>query len=265
MKLPVARTTSSVPSSHPLGLWDCKTKVLLVPPAGLRSRRVTTQLTVHHKRTMYILEPTKEARAAAKKARDRRRVRGRARVESIPRRGACRTTVSQGWLRHPRRDRGKQTPERCPHRDSQATATKGTGARQVRQDQARAAHRARPIRRHVAPSGPMSRTCCPMPYGRHLKPSTPCPTGTSPPIHRVLSNARRPARCGPPCPMVTIWERTCELGRTTGHLRPVLTSELRGSSCYVDFLGGRKGAFEVTMSAYLKESSRSAGPTIPAV
>ncbi len=30
-------------------------------------RRVTAQLTVHHKRTMYLLEPTEEARAAAKK------------------------------------------------------------------------------------------------------------------------------------------------------------------------------------------------------
>jgi transposase len=30
-------------------------------------RRVTAQLTVHHKRTMYLLEPTQEARAAAKK------------------------------------------------------------------------------------------------------------------------------------------------------------------------------------------------------
>jgi transposase len=30
-------------------------------------RRVTAQLTVHHKRTMYILEPTEEAKAAAKK------------------------------------------------------------------------------------------------------------------------------------------------------------------------------------------------------
>ncbi len=30
-------------------------------------RRVTAQLTVHHKRTMYLLEPTEEAKAAAKK------------------------------------------------------------------------------------------------------------------------------------------------------------------------------------------------------
>jgi hypothetical protein len=30
-------------------------------------RRVTAQLTVHHKRTMYLLEPTDEAKAAAKK------------------------------------------------------------------------------------------------------------------------------------------------------------------------------------------------------
>ena len=30
-------------------------------------RRVTAQLTVHHKRTMYILQPTEEAKAAAKK------------------------------------------------------------------------------------------------------------------------------------------------------------------------------------------------------
>jgi len=30
-------------------------------------RRVTAQLTVHHKRTMYLLEPTPEAKAAAKK------------------------------------------------------------------------------------------------------------------------------------------------------------------------------------------------------
>jgi len=30
-------------------------------------RRVTAQLTVHHKRTMYLLEPTQEAKAAAKK------------------------------------------------------------------------------------------------------------------------------------------------------------------------------------------------------
>jgi hypothetical protein len=30
-------------------------------------RRVTAQLTVHHERTMYLLEPTEEAKAAAKK------------------------------------------------------------------------------------------------------------------------------------------------------------------------------------------------------
>ena len=30
-------------------------------------RRVTAQLTVHHKRTMYLLEPTEEAKAAARK------------------------------------------------------------------------------------------------------------------------------------------------------------------------------------------------------
>ena len=99
-------------------------------------RRVTAQLTVHHKRTMYLLEPTEEAKAAAKKARHRRRVRGRRRVDSISRRRPCRSPFSQRRLRDPSLDCREQAPERRAHRDSQAPATTGTGARSVRQEQA---------------------------------------------------------------------------------------------------------------------------------
>jgi len=48
---------------RPLSERDCLDDIL----TWQEERRVTAQLTVHHKRTMYLLEPTEEAKAAAKK------------------------------------------------------------------------------------------------------------------------------------------------------------------------------------------------------
>lgn len=77
-------------------------------------RRVTAQLTVHHERTMYLLEPTAEAKAAARK-----------RITVVE--------YEDGSVSIHRRE---QAAERCAHRNSQAATTTRTRARPLRQDQA---------------------------------------------------------------------------------------------------------------------------------
>jgi len=101
----------------------------------------------------------------------------------------CRSPLSQGRLRDPRRDRGKQAPERRPHRDSQATTTQRKSTREVCQEQARKADRARPVCRPVAASRALSRARCPTPCRPHLKSSASCPMATFPQTDRCVCPA----------------------------------------------------------------------------
>ena len=190
-------------------------------------RRVTAQLTVHHKRTMYLLEPTPEAKAAAKKRVTvveyedggvSIRFQGVTLAARPFHKDGC---VTQGSIVENKLLSGALTEIRKRQQQKEQELVRSAKTKREKRIVAR------PLRRPVAAARTLKRPPCSMPTDDlSSHPPSLARQQTFPPIHRVLQAANRPAHCRPPAPRSPSRKRTSVLSRTTGHERLVLTSAL---------------------------------------